>query len=716
MVTSSLRPVSPTVAFSIDDLQSLVEQVWLDAGYSLDRQALKRALQEAALAEPGPVTDSWTVWIDEASESLSQQCRIVEGRVEDFLDLAECGAPLVLWLPQAGQLVGLSGQAGKRVRVYRTDGIGPTWVKWHGLRDLLGKEPSDGLLRGVVFEGHVGEVVHSAGEEHATTPWDRLRYLLRPEWSDIGVIVVFAAVNGLLALATPIAVESLVNTVALGQLFQPLIVLTVFVFAFLAFGAGLKALQTVVVETIQKRLFARVAGDLAYRLPRVTSQAIREVHLPELVNRFFDVVTVQKVASGLLLDGVSLVIGTLVGMLVLGFYHPWLLGIDVVLLSLMVFIILAMGRGAVETSIKESKRKYAMAAWLEDLAACPLAFHYDGAADFALDRTDRLAFDYLEARGKHFKILMRQVVSALLLQALGSSLLLGAGGWLVMQGQLTLGQLVAAELIVAVIVGSFVKLGKHIESFYDLLASVDKLGYLFDLPIQRQQGLMTLPGDGPARVELRDIGFVNRQGGDVVSGVSIHVSPGGRFAVCGPSGSGKSLLMDLVAGWLEPQRGEVLIDDIDPRDVRPDVLHRRVTLVRQTEVFTGTIAENVHLGRPGVSVHDVRQALSRVGLLGLVQSLPDGLETSLTPQGAPFTELQLRRLTLARAIVAPPRLLIVDGLLDGFSDADAMALGTELIARRQPWTLLLVTGREAIAALCDHRLDLGASRPAGTET
>lgn len=713
MVTSSLRRVSATVTFSIEDLQAVVEQVWLDAGYPVDRLALKRALQEAALAEPGIATEAWTGWIDEASESLSQQCRIVEGRVEDFLDLAECGAPLLVWLPQAGQLVGLSAAGENRVRVYRTGGFGAAWVKWRGVRELLDRESGDEPLRGVVFEGHVGEVVHATGDEHATSPWDRLRYLLRPEWSDIGVILVFAAVNGLLALATPIAVESLVNTVALGQLFQPLIVLTVFVFAFLSFGAGLKALQTVVVETIQKRLFARVAGDLAYRLPRVTAQATREVYLPELVNRFFDVVTVQKVASGLLLDGVSLVIGTLVGMLVLGFYHPWLLGIDLVLLSLMVFIILIMGRGAVETSIKESKRKYAMASWLEDLAACPLAFHYEGAADFALDRTDRLSFEYLEARGKHFRILMRQVVFALLLQALGSSVLLGAGGWLVMQGQLTLGQLVAAELIVAVIVGSFVKLGKHIEGFYDLLASVDKLGYLFDLPIQRQQGLMTLPGDGAARVDVRGIGFANAMGGEILNGVSMHLSPGSRLAVCGASGSGKSLLMDLVAGWVEPQQGEVRIDDIDPRDVRPDVLHRRVTVVRQTEVFTGTIAENIHLGRPGVSLHDVRQALSRVGLLSLVQSLPDGLETGLTALGSPFTELQLRRLTLARAIVASPRLLIVDGLLDAFSDADAVILGAELTSRRQPWTLLLVTGRESLAALCDQRLDLGADSRAG---
>jgi ABC-type bacteriocin/lantibiotic exporter with double-glycine peptidase domain len=93
---------------------------------------------------------------------------------------------------------------------------------------------------------------------------------------------------------------------------------------------------------------------------------------------------------------------------------------------------------------------------------------YEGSAQFALERADHLIFDYLTARASHFRILMRQIVFALGMQAVASTVLLGLGGWLVISAQLTLGQLVAAELIVAVIVGSFAKLGKHMESFYDV--------------------------------------------------------------------------------------------------------------------------------------------------------------------------------------------------------------------------------------------------------
>jgi ABC-type multidrug transport system fused ATPase/permease subunit len=267
---------------------------------------------------------------------------------------------------------------------------------------------------------------------------------------------------------------------------------------------------------------------------------------------------------------------------------------------------------------------------------------------------------------------------------------------------------------VAVIVGSFAKLGKHIESFYDLLASVDKLGTLFDLPVQRHAGLIRFPQGGAARVEMRGVSYKHPHGGGLAP-VTRHLASGDRLAVRGGSGTGKSTLLDLIAGRMDPTTGQLLIDDVDPRDLRPDVLHRSVAIIKRPEIFSGTLAENVHLGRPDVSVHDVRQALERVGLLEFVLHLPEGLDTPLTRSGGPLSELQQARLTLARAIVAGPRLLLIDGLLDAFADDDARQLTQEVCARRNPWTLVLVTGRQELAQLCDQALDLTAGGPTREE-
>ena len=273
----------------------------------------------------------------------------------------------------------------------------------------------DDLTRCLVLEPNLagGEVNSVTPSEW--TPLARVWALLRPESGDIWIIFIFALVTGLLALATPLAVETLVNTVAFGRLLQPVVVLALMLLVFLSFSAALRALQTYVVEIIQRRLFARVAADLAYRLPRIEVEALDGRDGRELVNRFFDVVTVQKVSAQLLLDGISLVLGALIGMAVLAFYHPWLLGFDVVLLALIAFAILVLGRGAVSTSVKESKTKYRMAAWLEDVISCPIAFRHSGAAEFALDRADRLTYEYLSARKDHFRVLMRQIVFALAL-------------------------------------------------------------------------------------------------------------------------------------------------------------------------------------------------------------------------------------------------------------------------------------------------------------
>ena len=386
-------------------------------------------------------------------------------------------------------------------------------------------------------------------------------------------------------------------------------------------------------------------------------------------------------------------------MAVLAFYHPYLLAFDVVLVLAILFTMFVLGYGAVKTSIKESKTKYAMAAWLEDLARCRTTFRYDGAAEFALERSDQLIYDYLTARKKHFRVLMRQIIFMLLLQALASTGLLAIGGWLVISGQLSLGQLVAAELIVAVVVGSLAKLGKHIEGFYDLMASIDKLGSLFDLPIERTDGLLTMSSG--LGIAARDVCYSLPDGREVLKEVSLTVKSGQKVAISGPSGCGKSLLLDILFGLREPTSGVVTVNGIDPRDVRPDVLRRHVALARDIEIFEGTIAENVHLERPDISIGDVRAALEVVGLMPAIQQQPMGLDTRLTSSGNPMTTSQLRRIMVARAIAGAPEIVLLDEILDSMSDTSAALILQRIIDSKLPWTILLVSNREKLKSMMD---------------
>ena len=239
--------------------------------------------------------------------------------------------------------------------------------------------------------------------EGPISPSSRLFQLFRPDRRDIWAMAIFSVVVGVLTLAAPLAVESLVNTVAFGRFLKPIIVLSLLLMVFLAFAAALRALLAVVAEVLQRRLFVRVSEDLAYRLPRVEAAALDGKYGPELVNRFLDVASVQKASAFLLLDGLTLIISAVIGMAVLGFYHPFLLGFDLVLLALMAFTIFVLGRGAVGTAQKESKAKFYLTSWLEDIVRNPTAFAMHGGSRFAMERTDKLAVGYLDYRRKHFR-------------------------------------------------------------------------------------------------------------------------------------------------------------------------------------------------------------------------------------------------------------------------------------------------------------------------
>lgn len=551
---------------------------------------------------------------------------------------------------------------------------------------------------------------HHDDHHHAhPSPQARLWHLLWPERRDIGVVIIFAVMVGILMLAVPVTIETLVNTVSFRGLQQPVVVLSLLLFVCLAFATLLRLIQTFLVEVIQRRIFVRVAHELSHRLPRVHAEAFEGAHGPELVNRFFDVMTVQKVAAALLLDGVAVVLQAFIGMLVLAFYHPFLLGFDLLLLVSVAFVVFALGRGAVRSSIEESLAKYAVVHWLEEMARYPMVFKQGGCAQHPLQRAEHYVSHYLNCRRAHFAVVFRQIFFALSLQAVAMTALLGLGGWLVIQGGLTLGQLVAAELIVAIVVGSFAKLGKHMEAYYDLMAAVDKLGHLLDLPLERPDGEGHV-ASGPADLRLRGVSFAFNAGRPVLEGIDLHLPPRSRLAIVGGNGSGKSTLSELLFGMRHPTSGVVELDGGDLRDIHLDALRQQVALVRGADAFEGTIEENLRVGRGHLTLATMREALIAVGVADEIAALPDGLQTRLTSGGAPLSRGQVIRLALARAIVARPRLLIIDESLEGLDRAAAQTVLKALLDQHAPWTLVLFTHDPVFANTCNlvHQLQRGS--------
>jgi ABC-type bacteriocin/lantibiotic exporter with double-glycine peptidase domain len=480
--------------------------------------------------------------------------------------------------------------------------------------------------------GH-GDGGHGAGgPETHLSPFARLRWWMAAERTDIWVVVIYSVVIGLLSLVVPVATQSLVNTIAFGTLLQPLVVLSLLVLLALLFSAFLRTLRSHVVEVIQRRVFVRVSADTLQRLLRVKVAAYDDGHGPELVNRFFDVVTLQKGGATLLVDGVELLMTTLVGMLLLTVYHPLLMAFALILVFFVFVILFPLGIGAVRTAVKESKSKYAIAAWLQEIARSPATFKSSPGTQFALEKGNELVGAYLDYRKSHWRILLRQIVGSLTMQAVGSAAVLGAGGWLVIERQLTLGQLVAAELVVAATLSSFSKFGKQLETFYDLLAAVDKLGYLTDLPLE-STGHEAIPPHGCAEIELRKVSFHYDQRRPILENVSLRIEPKQRIGLLGETSSGKSTLLELIYGLREPSEGTLLFDGHDYRNLRLYDLRSQVAMIRTPEIFHGSLEENIRLSNAGLTSAELRRILKQVGLLDIVEGLPEGLQTQRATGG-----------------------------------------------------------------------------------
>ena len=542
-------------------------------------------------------------------------------------------------------------RAGVKLQVYRPGEDQELEQSREELLSELGAASSDSPLPWGMVQAQAPAGPTTPGEK--ADPAQRVLQLFAPDRRDVSTLVVFSLVVGILNLATPIAVEALVNTVAFVGLLQPI------------------------------------------------------VHGPELVNRFFDVTTVQKVGSKLLLDGIAAVLSAAIGLLVLAFYHPLLLAFDVILLASLAVIVFVLGRGSVKTAIKESSAKYAVADWLEELVRHPLAFHLAGGQELALDHADTLANDYLERRRTHYKIVFRQLVSALVLQVVTSTLLLGLGGWLVKIGQLTLGQLVASWLIVSLVLSAVAKLGRQLEGVYDLLAAADKLGVLLDLPLEVESGEEPPRGPGPAALRLEGLRQSWPSGGVSFSNVNLSVEPGQSVAIYGPSGAGKSTLLELIQGQRPCSGGQILFDGIELRSLRLASLRPLIGLARSREVVTRSVAENVRLGL-NLSLDEVRAALIAVGLWDEIQRLPNGLDEELASYGRPLSGGQADLLALARVFASKPRLLLVDGVLDSL-DEEALERVTQALLGSPTWTLIVVTRRVDVARRFSRRVRLSRS-------
>lgn len=540
---------------------------------------------------------------------------------------------------------------------------------------------------------------------HIKTPIQRLFDLLTLEKKDINLLVVLTFGYGVLGIATPIAVQALVNIVTMGGLLQPLFIVSLILFILLVLSGVLYVFEAYVVELIQRRMFVRTAINVAKNGQGVDCAVYDHSNPVELMNRFFDISTVQKSAATLLTVSLAAFLQGFIGSVILIFYSLYFAIIVVMMIALLAFIIFVLGRNGIDTAVDESKAKYATAAWLETIARNYNVFKFFN----GLNRANRLSHDlanqYTKKRKEHFRTLFVQNVGAVTLYAVVGTLMLALGGGLVIKGQINLGQFVAAELIIFGVLAAFVRFISKLEYFYDMLAALDKIGFLDDLP-QEKIGTYALASNRFSYIEAFNLSFSFSPRVNLINRVNFNLSTGESVAILGESGVGKTTLIGLVTGLRQPTTGYIEFDGNDLRQLNQNLLRNTIGIAGRIEVVEGSIIENIVLDREDIPLNNINLILAELGLLDDFTSLESGLDTQLTAFGAPLSTTQLQRLMLARAIVGKPNLLIIDGLLDNLTTQELSSVLNLLKAHQVDWMLMVSTRFEHIANQFNQTISL----------
>jgi len=536
----------------------------------------------------------------------------------------------------------------------------------------------------------------------------RLSLLFRLEHRLLGLVISYALAIGLFSLIIPLTVQELVNTFAFA--IQPIMIVTlagIMVLTLLFVGA-FRALQFYAIEIFERRIFARVALALAQQLPRFQAQGFR----PKYANYFTEAVLIQRAIATLMVDIINVVIGGVVGMTILVFYHPYFLAFNIVLLGGFAVVVLVLSHGGLRETLRMSHAKYETLYWLQEIAYNLLHFKSTVSTPLLLNKTDRLVNTYLTARRARFTVLMRQYLGSVGWQALGHSGLIATAGYLLAVGQLTLGQLVAAEVIVGTLLLNFDSVIKQMEHVFYFFTGLTELDFLFSLPKDTTSGVSTVPLPDPTihgvRLTCKDLSFAYPDSPPVFEHFNLEITPGEKIAIFSETITGKSTLARVLAGLTAPTSGVIRYNGVDLRDLNMESLNscRGLVLDSQLSLFAGTVEENITLSRPAIPYSDILWALRFVELEEEVDALPLGLKTPVRVQGKVFTTSQVLRILVARAIVGRPQILIFDGTLHALVPIIRETILRRLCSKEETWSVIFVSNDPTLTAHVDRRLVL----------
>jgi ABC-type bacteriocin/lantibiotic exporter with double-glycine peptidase domain len=534
-------------------------------------------------------------------------------------------------------------------------------------------------------------------------PVRKILQVIRLEKNEISSVYFYAILNGLIQLSLPLGIQAIISFVLGGAISTSLVIMITLVVIGVFINGLLNVNQMRLIEKVQQKIFVRYSFEFAERIPRINLQSVDSYYLPELVNRFFDTVALQKGISKLLLDIPAATIQIIFGLLLLSFYHPVFIFFGLILILIIYLILRFTSAKGMESSLRESDYKYSVAGWLEEMARVIKSFKFSRNTSLNIQRTDKLVTGYLTQRTIHFKVLQWQYWSLITFKVLITASMLIVGSILLVNQQLNIGQFIAAEIIIISFINSIEKIIVNLDTVYDVLTSVEKLGKITDKPLE-EDGTIELPVESSGlAVEMNNVNFsYDDDSMPVLNNINCNINHNEKVCIMGATGSGKSTLLRLMSGAYNNFHGNIFINGIQISNYKLDSLRMQTgILLSQQDIFLGTLLENITMGNNNISPQHVIRLAEKVGLKAFFAELNDGLNTNIDPAGKKLSRNIVQKILLLRALVNHPRLVLLEEPFDGISEAARKSVINYLLSETSDQTILISCNDESFASQCD---------------
>lgn len=542
-------------------------------------------------------------------------------------------------------------------------------------------------------------------ENKDLSAWQRFLGLIKLEKKDFLQILYYAIFAGLVNLSVPLGIQAIVNLIQGARISTSWIVLVSLVTLGVAFVGILQLMQIRILENIQQKIFTRASFEFSYRFPKIKMSELHNFYPPELANRFFDVLSIQKGISKLVLDFPAAIFQIIFGLILLSLYHPFFIFYGLLLVILIYLVFRFTGKAGLKTSMKESKIKYRIAHWLQEVSRTLISFKMSGKTNLAVTKNDKLVSGYLDARESHFQILRLQFIQMIGFKVLITAGLLIIGGILVLNQQMNIGQFVAAEIIILLIISSVEKMIVGIENLYDILTSLEKLGEVVDKKLEPMDGDRSFADNAKLEIELKNVGYVANDGTEILKNINLHIQPEDKIILEGPNGSGKSTLLKIIAGLLEPTSGKIFVNGISLQNININYYRSLVgQSLTEESPFEGSLQENITFGDKDISQKDIFQVLENTGLTNFVRQQPKGLDALIFPEGRQLAYTVAKKIVLARSIVKNPMLLVLNEPLDQIDEPEASKIMNFLFDEKHPWSIIVISQDKEWRKYCNRRI------------